>query len=1217
MRKESSRKPYLFHRLMLVAGIALVGVAGVSAALHGPESENLPTASTANHWRAGETKGHVVFSVPMSQQEEFNGCTLLCDNGDTNKWKFYKYGPYIRYGIYASDGVASDSYIFIPGATLRADKEYAITAETKKDASNDAFVTTMEFCVAPAAEIAQTIGLSSLEITGDSFRPVESDRFTVPATGSYFIVLHANSPKIEASGGYAEIHARNISVVEYDKSQGVVSDALPLPYTAVPTLEEMGLMSVLDKNGDEYDRGSFLLGVWNYDMQREQLVYYYSNSSQDADDYVFLPKLQFNDASKAYMVELDAMCGSSHQPESFALYIGESMDPATMRCFYESGDVAGDEDWTTYSVPVGVPAGGDYYVAIKATSPGDRFKLMVKKISVTQLSSTSAVPQAPSGVSAQAGARGALNATVTFTIPQVDIASNAVSGQVDVTVASAYDAKTVSGAPGDEKSVVITTRQGTNSIKLTASNSNGTGNSTVVDVYTGVDVPRIPRPSASVSEDNLTLHIEWPSEETGLNGGYVDPSSVIFTISRYDPDTKTYDDGTELTGVYSYDYSVAPDAPQHRESFMITAKNIAGHEEGSASAFGMIGKPYGLPINEILENGRQMYEPVGTEIPDNGYLYSADFRLYDLATIFEKEDPDYPGIMDAHKKALWAFVRYGEPGKCRFVLPKFTTEGITETKFKMNVFVNSIFPQTEVYAEAYGMEPVKLGSITSGSGDGWTDVVFLIPASFAGKKWVKVYFDAVFTDIDAQNIFISSYYMGEQLAHDLAVVSLDGPEDALNVGDCGEFRAVVRNEGKTDVAAPELLFEMTDKDGAAVMSFTVSPSKRQLAPEETDVYEVAFDATADNLDDYKMTARLTVADENPSNDAVDMPVSIIRGQKPVVDDLAAEFAGEDVALAWSKPDIRLVGADSFEDYEPFAYGRYIGLFRNIDLDGKKTYSYDQCQFEAATLPKAFMVINPEYLNNRLVGENYTPRSGNQYLVAFCPADGSKADDWLISPEVKPGTVVSFYITTVALADFSEQVEICYSATTNDPSAFKPMAKESVSGLNWQGKAYMLPDDARYFAIHYVSADVFGIMIDDIDFTPVINKESVFTYNVYADGDLVADGISDTAFLHEAPARRDHRYNVTAVVDGTEYNMSNTAVAMQSALASASGECGRIYAADGVICVEGYAGLPVAVYGIDGREVFVSSSAGMRQNVAVPAGIYVVKASGDVKKVLVK
>lgn len=82
-------------------------------------------------------------------------------------------------------------------------------------------------------------------------------------------------------------------------------------------------------------------------------------------------------------------------------------------------------------------------------------------------------------------------------------------------------------------------------------------------------------------------------------------------------------------------------------------------------------------------------------------------------------------------------------------------------------------------------------------------------------------------------------------------------------------------------------------------------------------------------------------------------------------------------------------------------------------------------------------------------------------------------------------------------------------------------------------------------------------------------------------------------------------------------MSNTAVAMQSALASASGECGRIYAADGVICVEGYAGLPVAVYGIDGREVFVSSSAGMRQNVAVPAGIYVVKASGDVKKVLVK
>lgn len=1216
MKKDSSRKNYFFHRLTLVAGIALVGVAGVSAAWQGLDSEKPQSATLRDVSRAEEAEGEVVFTKGMSQESDFSACTLLTDNGDTNKWKYYKYGPYIRYNIYASDGVASDSYIFIPGASLKADKEYTISAETKKDASNDAFTTTFEFCVAPVAEIAQVLHQSTHEVTSKEFETVVSDKFSVPATGTYFIVLHANSPKINASGGYAEIHAKNISVTEYEKAV-VPSDALPLPYDIVPTLEEMGKLSVLDNNGDEYDRGTFQLGVWNYDMQREQLVYYYSNSKQDADDYVFLPQLQFNDADKAYMVELDAMCGSRSQPESFALYIGESTDPTAMRCFYESGDVTNDEDWETFSVPVGVPAKGDYYVAIKATSPKERFKLMVKNISVTQLTTTSAVPEAPTGVQVQAADRGALSATVNFTIPQNDLATKSLSGNVDVVVASAEETKTVSGQPGETKSVVVTTHQGNNTITLTPSNANGTGNKTVVNVYTGVDIPRIPEPTASVSEDNLTLHIEWPSNEVGLNGGFVDPSTVTFTLSRYNPDTKEYDDGEELTGVYSYDYTVDADAPQHRESFIITAKNIAGHEEGSGSVFGMVGKPYNLPMTETLEGGRLSYEPVGIEIPSKDYLYSADFRVYDLATIFEKEDPHYPGIMDGHKKALWAFVRYGEAGKCRFVLPKFTTEGITETKFKMNVFVNDIFPPTDVYAEAYGMEPVKLGSITSESGEGWTDLTYVIPASFAGKKWVKVFFDAQFTDIDAQNIFISSYYVGEQLARDLAVVSISGPEDALSIGDKGEYTAVVRNEGKNKVDAPEVLFEMRGKNGEAVFTFTAKPSKTELAPEETEVYKVTVDATADNLGDYTVRAALTESDENPDNDAKEIAMSIIRGQKPVVNDLAAEVSGEDVALTWSKPDIKLTGFESFEDNEPFDYGRYLGLFRNIDLDGKTTYSYDKCQFDAATLPKAFMVINPEYLNNRLVGENYTPRSGDQYLVAFCPSDGSKADDWLISPEVKPGTVISFYITTVATAEFSEQVEVCYSSTTNDPSSFKPIAKESISGMNWQGKAYMLPDDARYFAIHYVSADVFGIMIDDIDFTPVINRESVFTYNVYADGAAIADGLTDTSFLHKSPARQDNRYNVTAVVDGTEYNMSNTAIPVLSAIGDAGAENCDIYAGNGSIHIHGYGGKHVVVYSIDGREIFYTASAGERISVAVPQGIYVVKAAADVKKVYVK
>ena len=1216
MKQKSSIKPTWLHSVTFAAGIALMGAA-VSAATYQSDITSPPADTVNRIAKAESADGTVIFTRAMSQQSEFDACTLLTDNGDTNKWKFYKYGPYIRYNIYASDGVASDSYIFIPGASLKADKEYSISIAGKKDASNDAFVTTMEFCVAPAADIASTIHISTSEINTASFQPVESERFSVPATGTYFIVLHANSPKINASGGYAEIHAKDITVTEYEKEQPPVSDALPLPYSATPTLEEMGLMSVLDNNGDEFDRGSFLLGVWNYDMQREQLVYYYSNTHQDADDYVFLPQLQFNDTQKAYKVKLDAMCASSRDPESFALYIGKTQTPSEMRCFYESGDVTNDEDWLTHEAPVGIQEKGDYYVAIKATSPKDRFKLNVKNISVTQMETSSAVPQAPSEAVATAAAQGALNTDISFKLPSLDIAGRQLSGTVSVEIASSEETKTITGQPGESKNTQIATRQGNNAITLTASNDKGTGNRMVVNVYTGVDIPRIPMPTSSVSEDNLTMHIEWPRLEEGLNGGYVDPETVVFTISRYDPADKTYDDGIELTGKYSYDYTVEAASPQHKESFIITARNIAGHEEGSGSTHATVGKPYQLPMEEMLANGKQTFEPLNTETPDAGYLYSADFRLYDLATIFEQANPYYPDIMAGHSKALWAFVRYGEPGKCRFALPKFSTEGVSETKFKMNVFINNIFPETDVYAVSFGMEPVKLGTITKGSGEGWTDVKFLVPASLGGKKWVKVYFDATFTDIDNQNIFISSYSLSEQLTNYLAVISISGPEDAINIGDKGEYTAIVRNEGKNNAAAPALKFDLVDKLGETTVSVSAVADKTTLAPEETAVYTYTIEATADNLGEYTLRAYLPEADENPANDSREITVNIIRGQKPVVNDLAAEGDDNSVTLTWSKPDIKLTGLDSFEDYEPFAYGKYIGLFKNLDLDGKKTYSYDQCQFEAATLPKAFMVINPEYLNNRLVGENYVPRSGEQYLVAFCPADGSKADDWLISPEVKAGTVVSFYITTVALNDFAERVEFCYSSTTNEPSEFKTLEQISVSGLNWIGKAFVLPDDAKYFAIHYVSADVFGIMIDDIDFTPIINKESIFTYNVYADGDIIGEGLTETRFVHSTPANTDCKYNVTAVVDGIEYSKSNTATAVRTSLSDAVTVKGTIATADGSIIITGYEGHAVMVFNTDGRAVYVTDRSNGNLIIPCTHGLYIVKAGNDVKKVSVK
>ena len=214
-------------------------------------------------------------------------------------------------------------------------------------------------------------------------------------------------------------------------------------------------------------------------------------------------------------------------------------------------------------------------------------------------------------------------------------------------------------------------------------------------------------------------------------------------------------------------------------------------------------------------------------------------------------------------------------------------------------------------------------------------------------------------------------------------------------------------------------------------------------------------------------------------------------------------------------------------------------------------------------------------------------------------------------------MVSFYITTVGPNDFSEEYEICYSTTTNDPAEFKVFSKKTVSGIKWVGEAFVLPEDAKYFAIHYTSADIFGIMIDDIDFTPVVNEKSDFKYNVYANNKLVESNIANTSYEMTGNIDPETRYNVTAVVDGKEYAPSNTAVArVATGIADSYAAAKAIEVADRTVTISGYEGQAVAVYGVDGTVVYSAAYAADVTTVTLNKGIYVVKAGNDVRKIAI-
>lgn len=1226
-------KLFTSKRLKLTAGICAVALLAIGSGYALNSHTGLLKAAD---------EGTVIYSNTFAAEADFNKCSVVKGESNTsnNQWKYYKYGPNIQYSIYMSDSGHADSYLFIPDVAFDSSKYYTIGVKAMNDANNDDYHAVLEFGYATSANISDYTAVNEVEITDSSYAEITSNGFST-ATGATYAVLRVHFQKPEGiTAGYMGLKVKDLVVKQYneapdngnnggndddDPNQGGNTGgddddsdfedgpAKPLPYSIVPTSEELSDLTMLDNNGDEDDHGTYVCGVWGYDAKEEALTYLYS-MTDDADDYVFLPLLDFNDASKGYEITLDYMCASRNNPESFEICIGKHQTAESMKVIYQSGRVVNDEDWKTVSVPVGIQQAGKYYVGIHCTSSINDFRLYVKNISVKQMATSPDVPLAPESITAIAGERGALTAEISFTMPTLNIANKALTGDVTVVAKSSVEEKSVTAPAGQKTSLSIKTVQGNNNITLTSKNANGTGNSATVSVYTGVDVPKAPVLTPIVSEDNMSLVINWNQEETGVNGGYVDPATVTYTIYHYDADKKDYDDGTIQTGKTGYTFTAEPGSSMRREAFFITAKNAAGQEEGAAnSAAAVIGTPYTLPMVETLPKGKETYSPLTATKPGPEYSSYGDFRTYSLGTIFETTDEYYEGIMDGHSNAIWGFNRY-ENGKCRFDFPKFSTKDINETKFKMNVFINSIFPDVEVYASSYSNAPIKIGTITKDSGSGWTTLAFVIPDTFADTAWVQVSLDTEFTDYELQNIFISDYSLTKQMVSDMALEDVSGTDDALSVGEESTYIATVRNEGKTTAAAPSVKFTLIDAEGNVIDTKTVA-SNAMLAPEATADYEYTLTTSADNLGDLTLRAAIVENDDNNDNNEGEISVSVVRGLKPIVNDLSA--TGNEglstVDLTWSKPDIKLTGRDDFESYEPFEYGKYIGNFKNVDLDGKKTYSYDQSQFDAATLPKAFMVVNPDYLNNKLVAENYTPHSGKQYLVAFCPADGSKANDWLISPEVKPGTVVSFYVSTVVLSSYNEEYEICYSTTGNNPSDFKVLEKKTANGVDWKGVAVMLPEDAKYFAIHYVSMDVFGLMIDDIDFTPVINEGSDFKYNVYENGELIASALSDTEYKVTGVTSFDNLYNVTSVVDGKEYAFSNTAIPNMASVDNAVYGNRSMTVVGRNIVLNGYEGCNVAIFSADGRTVYSGRIASASFTVTLPQGIYVVKAAGDVRK----
>lgn len=1045
--------------------------------------------------------------------------------------------------------------------------------------------------VAIEGEVAAVVSVDGNEYATSAKAAAGSD-VTVPVTltlGKHTVGVAAfiedGGNRLTGAEVLREVLARNAEDFAYS-----------IPFTMHPTLGEFETLTVVDANNDGF--------TWDYNAGAANgtgAAVCRTNGEETADDWLIFPAVAVTDVTRMYNVSVEARAYLEQYPEDFDLCIGTAPDPASMT------KVAEANGYKTYLyAPVSgewiAPASGKYYVGIHRRSAGTAHTLSIMNVSVTDAGKSVLAPAACTDIDAAGEASGALKANVALTLPVKAINGSDLdaSATLTATVTSATGASaSVTGLPGARVNVSVAAPDGHSTLTVVASSeAYGAGEPVKAPVYCGLDRPGIPVVTASVTEDNMGLVLTWTDPTRGEQGGAIDVAALSHSI--YTP--------IDAQGLY---WNKLVDIPAGQNSYTFQAENLqdiafvgvsATNNKGESQlgvGYGVIGTPYSLPMTEDLTKGTYSYSPVMLDTPTDEY--STNWFL-------DKPSLIYPSLGEDAGSALMCIestapaASYG-----RVSLPKFTTVDAHNPKLEMCVYDAPQAAPATVYASTYGMDDVKIGEIAGKGTEGWKNYTFDLPASLLGKAWVNLYIVAQFDGVP-QAFVLRGYSIKSTYDKQLST-RLAAPAE-MEVGQTYSVKATVTNGSLGEQALPDYTLTFTAGDFTVDAVQTSSPADNTLEPGAS--VELTFDVrpVAEMLGDARLTFTLKdYTDELPEDNSDYVDVKVATGGRPVVTDLSGSVADGGLLLSWTAPELGTSGQDDFEDYEPFAYGRNLGAWLNIDVDGKVPNGIAEgVTYPGSDAPRAFQVFNASAENG--IDLDLKAFSGDQYLMAVCPDDGSAADDWLISPEVAGGSKVSFRFNVLNSIYGTEQIDLMYSTTGREPADFTLLQTYSQNMRGWNPLEKTLPADARYFAFHYRSKDIFAIALDDVFYTPV-TEAPLAGYHIYLNGAKLVATHPETSYTVETWKEGD-RFNVSAVasVNGAEieHPLSNTFVALTSSLDGVSAFA-AIRGEAGAVVIEGMAGASASLYTPDGRLAASVASLGAAERIALAPGVYVVRLSG--------
>lgn len=884
------------------------------------------------------------------------------------------------------------------------------------------------------------------------------------------------------------------------------------------TEESFDCFTVVNANDDSQ---TWALGLQGACIRR--------TSSISHDDWLITPEIALR-PGRTYTLSYTAKCIVEGREERLAVLIGQGTMPtdfttivAAERGFSQKAD---EQVVQTFSVATS----GLYRLALHDVSPkGEAQSFYVRDLSVSVPQSPLA-PQPATDLAIVPDESGLLRATINFRAPSLTRNGSLLTAisSIEVWRVEQLVATISQPMPGQQLSVNDEgegmEQGGMTSYTVRTLNDEGRSSATA-SAYIGEDYPKAPA-TATVRDDGQHVVVEWQPVSEGIRGYRVNAANITYNIE----DAATGDLLASNVSGNSYALTEpANEGPLKLHQYVVYAHTSMGDGPSVGTNRIISGQVVALPLSQSfadeqwLEGGQwwtsyeqsswdQWQRDAEASDADGASLlarpYSHDERMGLNTAKLSLVGTQRPCAVFSHK---------AEPGQSASI----------------SLWAD-VLPQgapTLLYQYDYASVPASSTQATATADGTWQRVAVDLSAY---KELPYVVLMLVAENEPGVALSVDDIAVYDVPTYDLAA-SIALPKKT-RTGKTTDIAVQVKNCGSQSVAdytlqlyaAGQLFHTETALSLPAYGCKTLHFSRTALV---TDPAQLAIEVRL-----------ICSADADASNNSATATMRVEQTTLPVVDYLSGHDTGSTVELTWYAPEQGIdYTTEDFEGYDPFATD--LAPWTTVDADGEPIFELSGVSFPQNAKPMSFVAFNPEMAGWSAKDNPTTvPHSGSQYAACFVPADWDLAnDDWLISPELTAGEeqTVSFFARSVSSYYGGDGFDILYSTTGNAPADFVYKTNEAAleaTENRWTEFFADLPEEARYFAIHYNSPGSVGLLVDDITYLAPTPEPT--GYNIYRDLKRIAHvDAATTSFTDTTAPNGHHTYYVTATYGDDESDLS--------------------------------------------------------------------------------